>query len=334
MCYTDILELLARRMEEKEGTGAAVAVLHGHRLSVLAHGTTKIQGQESPSGNSIFQIASLTKIFTSLLLADAVRRQEVALDDRLERYLPVPSPPFDAQSITLVDLATHTSGLPLRPASRVDRSQDDPYSNYSEADLTADLAAVRLNRPPGSVFEYSNFGYGLLGEALCRRTGNSYSELLRTRILEPLDLEETALIPTVSMRHRLVQGYDLNFEAAHPWSFGALAPAGALFSSLNDLAKILQLFLGDTYCQPLAASASFMLTVDRPGDDSETRMALGWRRIKDASTTKLWSSGNAGGIRSFMGYCPDRSLGVIGFINKASSAGVDDICLHLLDSAE
>jgi serine-type D-Ala-D-Ala carboxypeptidase/endopeptidase len=254
----------------------------------------------------------------------------VGLHDRLEQYLEVPTPTFEGQPITLLDLATHTSGIPLRPQSRVDRSQDNPYAGYTEADLYADLGTVRLSRPPGSTFEYSNFGYGLLGEALCRRTGQSFRELLSSRILEPLQMTDTALDLSPSMRSRVVQGYDIDFQPARPWEFGVLAPAGALFSNLTDLGKFLRLFLSSTLV--LATSARSMFDTDRIGDDADTRMAIGWRKISAARTPTFWSSGNAGGVRSFMGCCPDRGLGVIAFINKTSDIGVNDIGLKILDS--
>jgi serine-type D-Ala-D-Ala carboxypeptidase/endopeptidase len=327
----EILDALVRRVDhQKEGTAASIAILEGDRMTVLAHGKPTVQADERRLAETIFQIASLTKIFTALLFADAAKRGEVGLHDRLEQYLRAPTATFEGRPITLLDLATHTSGLPLRPHSRIDRSQDNPYAGYTEADLYADLGAVRLSRPPGSMFDYSNFGYGLLGEALCRRTGQSFRELLSLRILDPLRMTDTALDLSRSMRSRLVQGYDIDFKPARPWTFGVLAPAGALFSSLTDLGKFLRLFLGSS--QVLAASARSMLDTDRIGDDADTRMAIGWRKVTATRTPTFWSSGNAGGVRSFMGCCPDRGLGAIAYINKTSEIGIDDIGLKILRS--
>lgn len=311
------------------GTGAAVGVVRSGRLSVVSRGVIRLDHDQPPSSDSIFQIASLTKVFTGLLLADAVVRGELGLDDPLDLHLPVPAPRFEGRSISLRDLATHTSGLPLRPESRTDRSQDDPYAGYGEADLHADLQAVRLTRPPGSAFEYSNLGYGLLGAAISNRLGRSYEELLARRILDPLGMDETRLIPSASMRSRMMQGYDPQFAPMRPWDFGALAPAGGLYSSIRDLGKFVALWTGSD--QPLSRIALSMLGVSRPGDDPHTSMAIGWRIVRRNGRTLAWSNGNGGGVRSFIGLSPGDATAVIAFANMATAGGVDDIGLHVLD---
>lgn len=198
-------------------------------LKTFHYGTVGLGKLQQPNDRSVFQIASLTKIFTALLLADCVQRGEVNLVDPLSMYIAVPPATFDGNEITLLDLATHTSGLPLRPSSRTGLSQDNPYAGYTESDLCADLGRVRLTRLPGSSFEYSNFDYALLGYALSQRLGKTYADLLRARILEPLRMDETTLTLSTAMQHREIWGYDADFHSAQPWEFGALAPAGGLF---------------------------------------------------------------------------------------------------------
>src|SRR5512147_2975259 len=124
----DLDVLVARRIDiQRRGTGAALALLDGRRrYTVLAHGRSSLEDARRPSDRSVFQIASLTKIFTALLFADAMRRGEVAPDDPVSRYLKLAAPTFEGRPITLIDLATHSSGLPLRPASRQDRSRTIP----------------------------------------------------------------------------------------------------------------------------------------------------------------------------------------------------------------
>lgn len=314
---------------QKRGTGAAVGVVRGGRLSMVSRGATSLDHDRPPTSRSVFQIASLTKVLTGLLFADAVARGEFGLEDPLDLHLPVPAPRFEGRSISLLDLATHTSGLSLRPASRADRSQDDPYAGYGEADLLADLQAVRLTRPPGSAFEYSNLGYGLLGAALSNRLGRSYEELLERRILAPLGMSETSLVPTASMRSRLVQGYDTQFVPMRPWDFGALAPAGGLYSTIRDLEKFVALWTRSRH--PLSRPARAMLDVSRPGDDADTRMAIGWRVARLDGRVLAWSNGNGGGVRSFVGLTPGNQAAVVAFINMATGAGVDDIGRHVLD---
>lgn len=329
-----VTKMLAQRIDgQKQGTGAAVAIVRPGALQVAAYGVTRVGGQTPPGSRNLFQIASLTKVFTALLLADAARRGELALDDPLGKHLPGPAPAFEGRAITLLDLATHTSGLPLRPASRADRGQDNPYAGYSHADLHADLAAVRLTRTPGSAFEYSNFDYALLGDALAHRLGAPYADLLRSRVLGPLHMADTGLAPSAAQRAGLVQGYDVDFKPAEPWDFGALAPAGGLYSTLLDLGRLLGLFLG-AGPPGLVAAARAMGLPDRPGDGPDVRMGLGWRKIQAGGRTLLWSNGNGGGVRSFMAVDPGRGKAVAAFINRTSSTGVDDIGLHVLDEAQ
>jgi D-alanyl-D-alanine-carboxypeptidase/D-alanyl-D-alanine-endopeptidase len=326
----EIARLLVARIDvQRRGTGGALGIVRDGRFSLVRHGMADLEASQRVGARSTFQIASLTKVFTAFLLADAVRRGEVSLDDPLDRHLPGPALSFEGRSVTLADLATHTSGLPLRPASRAARSQDDPYAGYSEADLNADLGAVRLTRPPGTQFEYSNFDYGLLGAALSHRLDRSYSDLLEARILDPLDMDETRLVPTQAMRRRMVQGYDAQFAPMRAWEFGALAPAGGLYSTLGDLRKFIDLWASNK--GDLSRTAQSMFSISRPGDDANTRMALGWRLSERNGRQLAWSNGNSGGVRSFLGVAVGEPDGVIGFANMATGGGVDDIGFHVLD---
>ncbi|WP_349780725.1 serine hydrolase domain-containing protein [Xanthomonas sp. WHRI 7065] len=324
---------LRRRVaEEKQGTGAVLGVVRAGELKTFHYGTVGLGKLQQPNDRSVFQIASLTKIFTALLLADCVQRGEVNLADPLSMYIAVPPATFDGNEITLLDLATHTSGLPLRPFSRTGLSQDNPYAGYTESDLCADLGRVRLTRLPGSSFEYSNFDYALLGYALSQRLGKTYADLLRARILEPLRMDETTLAPSTEMQRREIGGYDADFHSAQPWEFGALAPAGGLFSTVKDLSKFMTLWTNKE-SGPLSRAASMMLTVDRPGDNTDTRMGIGWRKVHPDGQSIAWSNGNGGGVRSFMGFNADTRVAAIAFINKTSSFGVDDIALGMLAPA-
>lgn len=326
----DVARLLAARIDvQRRGTGGALGIVRDGRFSLVRHGLTGLETLQRVGLTSAFQIASLTKIFTAFLLAGAVRRGDLAMDDPLDRHLPGPALSFEGRAVTLVDLATHTSGLPLRPASRAARSQEDPYAGYGEVDLSADLEAVRLTRAPGAQFEYSNFAYALLGAALCHRLGRTYFELLETRILHPLDMDETRLAPSPAMRRRMVQGYDAQFAPMRTWDFGALAPAGGLYSTLGDLRKFLRLWTLDR--GEMSTIAQSMFAISRPGDNADTSMALGWRVSESNGRRLAWSNGNGGGVRSFLAVAIGEPNGVVGFANMATGAGIDDIGFHVLD---
>lgn len=326
----DIASLLAARIDaQHRGTGGLVSVVRERDAWTVRHGTVSHESSRRVSLDTPFQVASLTKIFTALLLRDAAMRGEVSLDDTLTAHLGVRVPSFEGREITLTDLATHTSGLPLRPPSRAERSQDNPYEGYSHADLLADIAATDLSRAPASAFEYSNYGFALLGAALSARIGKSYAQILHERVLEPLRMRATSLAPGAAVRARLIQGYDMEFAPAHVWEFGALGPAGGLFSTARDLRKFLALWTAP-FDTPLAQAAHDMFSIRRPGPDPQTQMALGWRVIERGGRTLGWSNGSGGGVRAYMAVAPGAE-GVVAYANMQTGIGVDDIGLRVLD---
>ena len=328
----DISALLAGRIDaQHRGTGGLVSVVRAQDAWTVRHGTISRESTRRVSLETPFQIASLTKIFTALLLSDAVMRGELALDDELAAHLPVNAPRFGARAITLLDLATHTSGLPLRPPSRVDRSQDNPYAGYTHEDLRADIEATTLSRAPGAAFEYSNYGFALLGAALSARLGKPYADVLQERVLTPLRMRATTLAPSAAMRSRFIQGYNTEFAPAHVWDFGALGPAGGLFSTARDLRKFLALW-AEPFDAPLARAAHDMFTPRRPGPDPQTQMALGWRVTERGGRMVGWSNGSGGGVRAYMAVAQGEA-GVVAFANMQTGIGVDDIGLRVLDPA-
>ncbi|MEZ5972131.1 MAG: serine hydrolase domain-containing protein [Hyphomonadaceae bacterium] len=302
----DIAGLLRGRIDaQHRGTGGLVSVVRDRNAWTVRHGTVSRESRRRVSLDTPFQIASLTKIFTALLLSDAVLRGELALDDELAAYFRVNAPRFEGRAITLLDLATHTSGLPLRPPSRFSRGQDNPYAGYTHEDLRADIEATTLSRAPGTVFEYSNYGFALLGTALSARLGKPYAEILQERILTPLRMRATTLEPSASMQAHFIQGYDMEFAPAHVWEFGALAPAGGLFSTARDLRKFVALWT-EPFDTPLARAAHDMFSLRRPGPDPQTQMALGWRVIERQGRMLGWSNGSGGGVRALWPLRPEK----------------------------
>jgi CubicO group peptidase (beta-lactamase class C family) len=321
---------------QRRGSGIVVGVLRPSGRSVLSYGVTSLEGGHEMDGTTLFEIASLTKVFTALMFADAAVRGEAGLNDPLSRYVPpgVATPQFAGRAITLTDLATHTSGLPLRP-DNLHAAPDAPnkYAGYSLRQLYDGLPDYKLTRPPGSAFEYSNVDYALLGQGLALRLRRSYPELLRTRITGPLGMADTALAPPPSAKRRTAQGYDIDLNPVAPTDEGALYPGGGLRSTVDDLLRLLDLCLNGRGPGRLPDAARLMLSVDRPGDDKDTRMALGWRRATTNGETYFWSAGSSDGSRTFMGFNPRRKIAVVALANASSGEGVDDIGRHVLDPA-
>lgn len=300
----------------------------------MAYGPTDRRQARRLGADSVFEIASLSKVFTALLLADFVVRGESRLEDPLAGYVPagVTVPQFNERKITLLDLATHTSGLPLRPGN-IEGAPDSPnkYAGYSFAKLYADLPNHTLTHAPGSQFRYSNLGVALLGQGLALKAGEPFPEILRSRVTGPLGLVDTQFGEPPVLSGRRAQGHDVDLKPVGTSDDGVLAPAGGLRSTPSDLLQLLELFLNRAGSGELPAAARLMMEVDRPGDDANTRMALGWRRTTIHGETYYWSNGSGDGARAFMGFNPARRVAVVAIADAASGAGFDDIARRVLD---
>lgn len=286
-------------------------------------------------GDTIFEVASLTKIFTALLLAVEVVHKRVRLDDPLQDYVPdgVKTPTFQGQQITLADLATHGASLPLRPNNLAASVPDAPnkYAGYSFEQLYGGLPSYHLEVSPGSQFNYSNLAFGLLGQGIALKEGSSYTELLRDRVVEPLGLSDTTFADDPKNSARRAQGHDFYLSPIGPTSDGVLSPAGGLRSTANDLLTLLDLFINGRGPKDLVAASRLMLSIDRPGGSDITRMALGWRRTTTHGQTYYWSNGSSDGSRTFMGFNPEQKAGVVALADAASGEGLDDIGHHFLN---
>jgi CubicO group peptidase (beta-lactamase class C family) len=325
--------MLVERVDaQKWATGVVVGVLSPQGRHVVAYGTMGLNDKRVVNGDTVFEIASLTKIFTALLLADMAREGKVNVNAPVSTCLPatVKVPRHNDRQITFVDLATHTSGLPLRPTNLASQLALNKYAGYTQEQLYRGLADFTLTRDAGAKFEYSNWGFGLLANALAYCAGQSYETLLHDRVTQPLGMEDTQLDPTPSMRTRLASGYDGNLKPVPNEGRGALDGAGSLYSTVNDLLKFVALFLGQGP-PSLAASPATMLEPRRPGDDPHTQMALGWRVSTANGKQSVWSAGRADGYRSYMAFDPEARIAVVALANAATTGGVDDIGRHVLD---
>jgi CubicO group peptidase (beta-lactamase class C family) len=238
--------------------GFVVGIVEGGKSCIFGYGKLSRDADKTPEGNSVFEIGSVTKVFTGLLLADMVERKLVALEDPVQKFVPenVRVPQCDGRAITLLDLATHTSGLPRLPgnfALSAAKDPANPYADYSVDQLYEFLSQHSLSRKPGTQFEYSNLGVGLLGHALARGADTSYEKLLLERICAPLGMQDTRITLSEDQRSRLVQGHGPRGRPVANWDIPTLAGAGALRSTVNDMLIFLKANLGLQNC-PLSAA--------------------------------------------------------------------------------
>lgn len=331
---TEIRDVLARRIDRmRRSVGIVVGIVDAHARRVIAYGRLN-QGDDRPlDGGTLFQIGSVTKVFTSLLLADMVQRGEVKLDDPVARYLPsgVKVPERHGKRVTLADLATHTSGLPRLPTNLAFRTIGNPYADYTEAALYEFLSSYKLKREIGSKYEYSNLGGGLMGLALSRRAGMDYGRLVRERICEPVGMSSTTSQISEEIQWRRAIGHDRTMAPTEGWTFGpATAGAGELWSDADDMLAFLAANLG-YFDTPLADAMAAMLKIRRATGVKGLEVALGWHLLLKKGREIVWHNGGTGGYRSFIGFDRAAGFGIAALSNAFTWEGVDDIGRHLLD---
>lgn len=311
------VDALAQPLVDNEWIeGAAIALIDGDRIEYYGYGTVGGTRPRTPDANTVFEIGSITKVFTGILLADAVGRGEVTLETPLAELAPegVTVPSFEGKVITLEHLATHMSGLPaMPPDARL--SADNPFADYPMERAWAALSRVELAHAPGTAYEYSNLGTGLLGDALARRAGMSFEELVRTRIAEPLRLKDTVIVLDADQSKRLAAGHDDEANPMRPWTFDAMAGAGALRSTVHDLAMftIANFELADL---ELGLAIRLAQRPRAPVAALGGHVGLGWHI--GASGTTLWHNGQTGGFHSFIALDYERRKGVVVLSNSAT----------------
>lgn len=300
---------------------------------------------ELPDADTLFEIGSVTKPFTCLLLADMVERGEVTLDEPLANLLPkeVKLPSLEGREITLVDLATHSSGLPRMPKNFSPANPADPYADYTAEKMFEFVGAYELRRKPGEQSVYSNLGMGLLGEALSRRAGSDYEALLRERIWQPLRMRDTRVKLDDDTLSRLAAGHDADGVPISKWEFQAIVGAGGIRSSARDMVTFLRanLYLPldaqtpgtpatglpdvpETLRRALALSQSPQREIKTPPGE----IALAWMIHRDGGT--VWHNGQTGGYHSFVAFNRGQGTGVVLLCNSAVGA-IDDLGQRLID---
>jgi serine-type D-Ala-D-Ala carboxypeptidase/endopeptidase len=307
---------------------AVVAMVVDGKAQIEGFGT--LPDGKTPDGNTLFEIGSISKTFTATLLAEAVLKGEVRLDEPVRDLLPGFSVPSrDGRNITLADIAEQHSGLPRMPDNFRPADAGDPYADYSAAKLKEFLAGYRLPRDPGASYEYSNLAVGMLGYALAENRHTSYGALVTERVFRPLGMTSSAVSLSPALRDRLAPGFDGQGRPAKPWEFDALAGAGGIRSSAADMLRYVEAYMGQTKT-PLRAAMDLATAPRRPV--GEQRIGLIWMRLPlDTGGTLIWHNGMTGAYASFAGFTADGSKGVVILTNQAQT--MDDLGIGALDDA-
>ncbi|MFC1415477.1 serine hydrolase domain-containing protein [Streptacidiphilus cavernicola] len=309
--------LIAPLLDAAPGaTAVALAAVRGRDTLLRWTGTTDRAAGRAVDADTRFEIGSLSKTCTALLLAEAVARAEVRYGDPIARHLPSGTAPRhrSGEPITVLHLATHTSGLPRLPRGMFPGALRDwsgnPYGRYSEQQLFDSLATTAVRARPGTRVYYSNLGVGLLGHVLAGAAGTSYPELLRARVLDPLALTRTTGDAGCDQATGHWHG-----RPRPPWSIPALPGAGALRSSARDLLRYLQALIDPAGAGPLADALTDVqrprLALPRTGD----RICLVWNLRSSPGRDLFFHSGGTRGFTAFIGFCPQTRTGLAALAN-------------------
>jgi CubicO group peptidase (beta-lactamase class C family) len=327
----DIRSIMANRVESGRAVGIVAGVIDQKGRQVIASGKVSLEGPQQPDGDTVYEIGSVTKVFTSLILADMIEKGEVKADDPVAKFLPatVKVPSRNGRQITLLDLSMQVSGLPRLPDNLKPADPANPYVDYDAAKLYDFLSRYTLTRDPGEKYEYSNLAVGLLGHALALKAGISYEELLRRRIFDPLGMRSTSMMLSEAQKNRLAPGYSASLQPVKNWDFAVLAGCGAVRSTVNDMLKFVaaNLELTDT---PLKSAMRRMRSARKETGMPDVDIGMAWHVFTKFDTQIWWHNGGTYGYRSFVGYNPAKKEGVVVLCN--TFVDNDDLGKHILES--
>ncbi len=313
---TSVTPLLDDLVAARSGISAVAGLVDKGRIDVRT--------STGADAKALYELGSLTKLFTALLLADMAAKGEVKLDDPVAKYLPAGAlGDHGNRPITLRDLASHYSGLPRLPANLSFKDMADPYADYDEASLLAFLKGWTPSRAPGAMFEYSNFGAGLLGYALGRAKGKSYEILVSERILRPLGMGATRF--SIGTGEAIPHGPD--GKPVKPWNLAALVAAGGLRSTAGDMAKFTSALIDPPAA--LKPAVAMLLRDVKPAGNAQTNIGLALLTRTTTAGLVALHDGGTGGSRSSLVIDPKRKRGVVVLVNSAAEPGPGPLAMHL-----
>ncbi len=307
-------------------TSIVVGINDAGRFEIYGFGTGP--DGKPPTGRTLYELGAITKVYTALLFAEAVQRREVEPGTPASELLPpgVTMPVRDGQSVTLIHLVNHSSGLPpLPPSLGRTAKPEDPLAGYDENRLYADLVQTQLAFSPGERLLVSEYGSGVLGTLLARKIGTPYEEAITTRITKPLGLDDTFITVPPAAQPRRAQGTNQDLAAVKPWSWGPLAPAGALISSARDQLTFLEAQMDAAAGGKTQPRPAMRFTQEPQLKGNGANIGLAWQIDADG---RYWHNGTTNGFHSFIGFDIKQRLGIV-ILASSSTPSIDQVALRL-----
>lgn len=339
---SQVKSFILDQIVNKSKAAIVIGFVDPNGTRIFSFGNMSIAHNIPVNENTLFNIGSITKTFTTLLLADMVKQGLVNLTDPIERYLPssVKVPEFNGQKITLEHLATHTSGLPEFPPNLLDNN-GNIIESYNASQLYQALSNTKLTRAPGSQFQYSSFGMGLLGQILSLKAGVSYNQLVKDRILNVLGMNDTKItLSQNEINNRFPVGHGGGKEITTPTIPMILADAGAYHSTAPDMLKYISANLGLIHTKlddaiKLQQLIRYPSIIANPMNYTEYA-GLGWRILTNFGTEVIAHTGAINGWNANLAFIPSKQIGVVSLCScdstDADMGNFGFVLLHLAGS--
>lgn len=305
-------------------TEFALAVNTGDKTVFYGYKNENSFAKKVLNQNSLFEIGSVTKIFTASLLAQEIEKGNIAANDKLSTSLKDISP--EISEITYKQLVTHSSGLPRLSAEMFAITDfSNPYKNYDLKAMERDLLKNQVRSEWIGKYDYSNFGTSVLGYALAKINGSSFEDLIVQRIFKPLKMKNS-FVGRSHIEGKIVVGLDAEGRPTPNWDMNAANPAGGIISSASDMAKFAEF--------QLKSNEKWVKQMQKPLLDINEKLAigLGWHILK--SENILWHNGGTGGYTSFIAIDPANSRAVVLLTNVSAmhpkSNDLDKLAITIL----
>lgn len=315
--------LVRAAFTQKKCVGLMIGVIDGNKTYTYAYGETAIGNGQLPNNNTIFQIGSLTKTFTGILLADQIVRGKVKGEDLISKYVPdtVKLNWFEGKPVTLLMLSNHTSAIPRwEPVMKYPGfSPQQPYGHFGLPQLYDFLNQYKPTEAPGVKYAYSNIAAGLLGQLLARNEGISYWELLNKTILRPLKMKHTGITLDGNQKDGMAQGYNMGRKTEQPWVLSALTPAGGITSNLTDMLRYASANINPGKGK---LGDAILLSHEETFKDKSARMGMGWHIITGNGHTVVNHGGQTGGFNSHITIERAGQKAVVILSNLAADNGI------------
>ncbi|HLD74353.1 MAG TPA: serine hydrolase [Bdellovibrionota bacterium] len=305
-------------ISSERNVGAIVGVIDRNNQANWNYGTLEMGKEEPISADTLFEIGSISKVFTGIILASLANEGVVSLKDKISKYLN--DLPLTTADITLVELSTHTSGLPRLPNNFNPRNIKNPYADYTEDHLLKFIRSFIPEKHP-TEFDlkyYSNVGVGLLGYILTIASKKTYEELLKEKITKPLGMNDTVVSLNEEQLKRFALGYDAALEPTSPWDLNVLVGAGGIRSTTQDMLKFVR---ANLFPDETSISKHLKLAQENQHTNKNLSIGLGWVRYSDEEKSMYNHSGGTGGYRSLVAFSHETGKGIVSLTNTASEIG-------------